>query len=387
MKSVLALFLFLSLVSAIFANENAVRYTMADLEALEGQKNYNEFFEHALDILPSLRGEIWQQMVAGMATGLIDFKSQRQDYKPKSWQQIEKLSLWPVLQSDEFFQTKRRRYFLEYIERCLNSNGQNNEDCTKQIQRYWANSFKNTDAGLQLAKLIEEHSLKLDSWDFIHKAPHSELSHFHCKKPLVQRQLIGQLGLKMKKGPVSFSKWPDHIQELMNETCWKKLTPDLKRSLMERSTAQLTKDLIYQLLKSQENIDQEQEDLFLVKYLLEGPIVGDTFNLAWKRLAKIAEDYKRRKTLFENIQKLDPLPGNIFASPNTKKRDIVMRHIHQYFPEYFPYYAQTCLNYMSGQGEFPRGNPTIQCEDFFNVTDTKGWIQDEVQSRYSGLKK
>lgn len=363
------------------------KYSMADLEALEGQKSYREFFEHALDILPSLRGDVWQQMVADMAVGLIDFKTQRQDYKKQSWDKIEELSLWPVLQSDEFFQTKRRRYFLSFIKKCLESQENSQSECVKDIRRYWANSFKNIDLGLQIAELIEKHSLELNPWDYLSKAPKSELSHFYCERPILQSHLVGQLGDKVKDASVAIDKWPEHIDELMNKDCWEKLTPNLKQALMARSTPQLTKDLIYQLLKSKKVIEQEQEDLFLTVYLLEGPIVGDTFNLAWTRLSKISEDYERREVLLKNIKQIDPLPGALFASPNAQKRDVIMRHIHQHFPEYFPHYAQTCLNYMSGQGEFPRGNPTIQCSDFFNVAEGKGWVQDQVKTRYSGLRK
>jgi len=360
-------------------------YSMADLEALEGQKSYNEFFDHALDIRPSQRGSVWQRMVSDMAVGLIDFKTQRQDYKKPSWDNIEKLSLWPILQSDEFFQTKRRRYFLTYLKNCIEN--KKNNVCIKDIQRYWANSFKNIDAGLEIAELIDKHSLKVASWPFIEKAPTSELSHFYCSRAQLQKSLIGKLGQKMKDSPVSLDKWPDHINQLMNQDCWKKLVPDLRQALMDRSTPQFAKDLIYQLLKSQKDIDKEQEDLFLTVYLLEGPIIGDTFNLAWAQLSLLAEDYERRQRLLKNVKQFDPLPGALFASANAKKRDIVMKHIYNHFPEYFPYYAETCLNYMSGVGDYPRGNPTIQCSDFFKITKDKSWVQDQVKTRYSGLKR
>lgn len=363
------------------------KYSMADLEALEGQKSYQEFFKHALDILPSHRGEVWQEMVADMAVGLIDFKTQRQDYKDESWDKIEELSLWPVLQSDEFFQTKRRRYFISYLKKCLENQESQKSACVQDIEKYWANSFKNIDLGLTLAKLIDKYSLQLNPWDYLQQAPLSELSHFYCSETLLQESLIGQLGHKLKDGPVPLNKWTEHIDQLMNPNCWEKLAIDLKQALMLRSTPQLTKDLLYQLLKAKKSIDKEREDLFLTVYLLEGPIVGDTFNLAWTRLSKLAEDYERRKVLMSNIKQVDPLPGALFASPNEQKKDIIMRHIHQHFPEYFPYYAQTCLDYMSGQGEFPRGNPTIQCSDFFAVAKGKEWLQDQVKTRYSGLKK
>lgn len=391
LSALLFLYFFISVVSYAQSPNRwtgpGQKYSMADLEALEGQKSYQEFFEHALDILPSQRGDVWQEMVADMAVGFIDFKIQRKDYKKQSWKKIEELSLWPVLQSDEFFQTKRRRYFLSFINKCLETDESTQRQCTQSIQRYWANSFKNIDLGIEVAKLIEKYSLNLSAWDYLRQAPKSELSNFYCEKSILQNHLIRQLSDKTKESSVTLEKWPEHIDELMNQECWEKLTPNLKQALMARATPQLTKDLVFQLLKAKKAIDKEQEDLFLSVYLLEGPIIGDTFNLAWSRLSKIAEDYERREQLFENIKKIDPLPGTLFASANAQKRDVVMRHIHQHFPEYFPYYAQTCLNYMSGNGEFPRGNPTIQCSDFFNVAEGKGWVQDRVKTRYSGLRK
>ena len=42
-------------------------YTLADLEVLTQEGNYQEFFSHALDVRPSERQESWKGMVSKMA--------------------------------------------------------------------------------------------------------------------------------------------------------------------------------------------------------------------------------------------------------------------------------------------------------------------------------
>jgi uncharacterized protein YcaQ len=44
----------------------AAAYSMVDLEALEKEQSFGEFFAHALDIRPSERNDYWKTMVQNM---------------------------------------------------------------------------------------------------------------------------------------------------------------------------------------------------------------------------------------------------------------------------------------------------------------------------------
>jgi hypothetical protein len=70
----------------------------------------------------------------------------------------------------------------------------------------------------------------------------------------------------------------------------------------------------------------------------------------------------------------------------TKKR-VVLRHFKTYFPEYFDFYADQCVNYYGGKGVFPSGNPTIHCQELMN-SDLGLQILDEVRiKRYQTVRR
>lgn len=363
----------------------ASSYTMRDLEALEAQKSYQEFLQHAMDIRPSERGTQWVSMVADMAIGLIDFKITRLDYSAQSFREIEKLALWPTLQNDEFFQTKRAKYLRRYLPQCFKKSKR--QDCTKDIVLYWNNSPKDVDLGVELAQLIKQHSLELDPWSFISKAPLSQLSHIFCEKPLVQDALLIELTKPTFAANQNLDQLKGLIESTLNDKCWQILKPTLSQELLVQGASQLKREAIYKILKAKEALKQEQEDIFLVSYILQGPIIGETFNLAWTRVRELGEDYPRRQRVFEALKEQNLLPDGLFGSANVKSRDVIMAHIDRFFPEYFSHYAKSCLNYRQGLGHYPKGNPTLHCSDFFKISEDKNWVEQSLKLRYSGQLK
>ncbi|MFP5459502.1 MAG: hypothetical protein ACLGG7_12270, partial [Bacteriovoracia bacterium] len=67
MKILAPILLWLSMVATCAAQG----YTMGDLEALEKERSYSEFFSHALDIRPSERTEYWKTMVQNMGESYL----------------------------------------------------------------------------------------------------------------------------------------------------------------------------------------------------------------------------------------------------------------------------------------------------------------------------
>lgn len=381
--------LLLSLLFTTFAY-SADSYNMSDLEALEAQNSYREFLDHALDIRPSERGAQWVEMVSDMASGLIDFKMKRQQIDRQGWQEIEKISLWPSLQNDEFFQTKRANYLRRYFPTCLKKASQQSnssiKSCEKELTLYWGHSPKDIDLGIELAQLIEDYSLSLNPWPFLARAPLSPLASFFCQKSIVQQSLMNELTKPLAKR-MELKQIREHMRELMKDECWQQLSPLVQTELAQTNASQIKREALYRLLKARDELSQDTEDLFLVTYLLQGPVVGDTFNLAWTRLKELGEDYPRRQKVFEGLKASDMLPDSLFASANVESREVIMNHFDQFFPEYFPHYAKTCLNYRQGRGPFPLGNPTLHCPDFFKISEKKNWIKQDLKIQYSGRQK
>lgn len=367
-------------------------YTMSDLEALEAQKSYREFLDHALDIRPSERGAQWVEMVSDMASGLIDFKMKRLQVDRQGWQEIEKLSLWPSLQNDEFFQTKRANYLRRYLPDCLKKAASSEatrpalKSCEKELTLYWGHSPKDIDLGIELAQIIRDYSLSLSTWPFLARAPLSPLASLFCQRPIVQDGLMNELTKPLSQR-MDLKQIRDHMKTLMRDECWQQLAPLVQKELAQTSASQIKREALYRLLKARDELSLASEDLFLVTYLLQGPVVGDTFNLAWSRLKELGENYSRRQKLFESLASADMLPDSLFASANHESREVIMNHFDQFFPEYFPHYAKTCLNYRHGRGPFPLGNPTLHCPDFFKISEKKKWIEQDLKIQYSGRQK
>ncbi|WJK27203.1 hypothetical protein QSJ11_14650 [Vibrio parahaemolyticus] len=68
-KTLLSLFM-VSVSFAVVGEE--ARYTMDDLKALNGSKNWNELLAHAEDIRPSQRNSEWESLVQNAALGAFE---------------------------------------------------------------------------------------------------------------------------------------------------------------------------------------------------------------------------------------------------------------------------------------------------------------------------
>ena len=63
-------------------------YSLADLEVLQKGKSYEEYFEHARDILPSKRNEYWIEMLSSMAIDYVDELRSQKQFNSKYYKKI-----------------------------------------------------------------------------------------------------------------------------------------------------------------------------------------------------------------------------------------------------------------------------------------------------------
>ena len=354
-----------------------IYYNAKDLDILAKESNFEEYLKHAHDIRPSERDKKWNETTISMALGLINFQLDRELISVKGHKYIEKIATWPVLRGDEIFNLKRNEYALKYFNQCQQSS------CLPQIERFWEKTKKSSELALKLLTRAKELVPNYEGPEFLKAIVSSKFADLYCKKASV-RKLLTKKVFEETKVKEKFSDIQKIFDKNINASCWKGYEPYVRQLLKTDSTTYSL--LAYQLLKTKDAISQEDEDLFLFTFILNGPVVGDTFNLAWSNLKKIKNDYKRRARLLRRLKNLYILPDKLFNSPNIKKRDILIKLIAGSFPEYVDYYSGTCLNYYEGAKEFPLGNPTQYCKEFFKVAGNKV-ISQPIRLRYSGIKK
>jgi hypothetical protein len=364
-------------------------YTMADLEALESERNYREFLDHALDIRPSERGRTWQAMVSSMAQGLIDFSLARQRLNRETWLYLDQISLWPVLQSDEFFQAKLANFVRQYLPHCLNEQKIAKELCAQDMVKYWRHSPRDPDLGIWLAQESERYKLGLPFQQLLDRVGQSDLSQFYCQRPIVQRHLQQELSQQILRRELKGENLEQFFKTKVNPTCWAKLAPHFKDIIERMEQPVLELEIAYLLLNLNDELTQAEQDFFLVRYLFNGPVVGVVFNLAWTRLKELSQNYNRRQVVFNQLKAMDHLPDALLQSPNIEQKSTILKYVHQQFPEYFLYYARTCLDYYQGTREFPRGNPTLHCGELFRLSAEENLplVEQHLQIQYSGIKK
>jgi len=64
----------------------------------------------------------------------------------------------------------------------------------------------------------------------------------------------------------------------------------------------------------------------------------------------------------------------------------ITNHFNRYFPEYLRTYAKTCLSYLEGEKVFEYGNPTPNCESFFEKKNKK-FISKRFYKRFKSAKR
>lgn len=391
MRRVLPIAIFIFGLTALFGNVTAAQgqlYTLEDLQVLETNRDYREFLDHATDVRPSERREPWPQMVRNMATGYIDFLIKRKDYSQESFNYIEGLTSWPTLRQDEFFHIRWQRYGIRSIRHCLSESEANDSDqCKGRLQRLWHSTTPNPEFGLQVAELMRQLDPKSNLWEYYqHSAQSPIVAEYHCSRAELKRWAFRTLHEKIQRNDLHGKQLKKEIESQLHIHCWEHLEADLKRILHGPRPQQIS---AYLLLDAMDALEREQEDLFLVRYFLEGPEVGRLFNLSWARIEQLSRDRQRRESVLRKLTSLDPLPGAIFATTHGERREVLLNHLSQNFPEYLDSYGRTCLDYREGLRHFPRGNPTIECRELFQAQEQSDsrWVDQGLRLRYSAQER
>ncbi len=377
MKSIFLLIALLTSTAPLRAESS---YSLKDLEALEKEKSYQEFFKHASDIRPSERNDYWKEMVASMAEGLLKSLKTKLILNREDFKLTQELALWPVLADNEFFKIHRADLSLKWFEQCLGDDATAESKCWSDLTDFWQNPKAFVDMVPKLLRLLKpylqssvpdplnpKHRARMIVSEYFIIAPilFSDIAELQCQKAEFQEILWSKL-----KTEWSSELNPQGLHKILNihaaKDCWKKLIPKAQGLISQGGLTEETR-LAYEFLKNLAALNSPSIEFYSLNYLLGYPVKGELFNHSWATLGKLAKNVSKRESLMQQIQLWERLPGEVFTQNDEIKKRAVLRHISQNFPNYVDFYAHTCLNFYTGNKKYPQGNPALHCKEFFNT--------------------
>lgn len=402
MVSKAALILFQSI---NFSASAQVYYDLKDLEVLDREKNFEEFLLHVNDIRPSERGKHWKDMLQTQAMGLVDYKIKTKDFSLTTYRQIETIGRSSAMSNDEFFQLKRslfaKKFFKECFTKALLVSDSAKKDteknlCEAELTSFWYFSKKDPDMGLELAAILESAQSTVKTWPFYERAIKDSIAQFYCKKIKIQQAVMNKLYEESFKAEFD-GNYKALVQRIMPDTCFDELVAPLKESLTSIKSNGLNKEMALNILEAKGKLSSDEQDLYAILFLLDGPVVGDKMNLSWKKVEALGENYQKRQKLLAQIEKLSLIPDKIFKDPNLPRHKAIINLFAKNFPEYLNYYGKTCIKYINHESpSLLNVSSSFQCNEFLKAaqatlkaqdTQQTPWISDSVERQYSGLKK
>lgn len=333
-------------------------YTLSDLEILSQEENHEEFFKHALDVRPSQRLDSWRSMVSNMADLFSQKILSKDEVTVIDFKKIETLYQWPSLKQDDVFKSRRNDIGFRYLQKCLKMSS----PCWADFKAFWENDSSDPEVGYKLAEVTAGFSNPVIArWTLLEQALKSSLSEFYCQKPFVMESLWAKLEMDyIRLGTQG------ELTRKIDQT----IHPDCLPALNKEARARVyypgkdgDRELGYQILKAQNKAEKPLSDFFHAIYLLEKPSQGELFNYAWNGMKELGSSQERREAVLREMRKLDPLPDQLIGSLDQFKKKAILSHFKANFPEYLDFYTSQCVHFYGGKASFPKGNPTMHCQD------------------------
>lgn len=387
-----------------FSFSAQVYYDLADLEVLEREKNFEEFLLHVNDIRPSERTKHWREMFQNMALGLVDYKIKTRDFSLATFRQIEKIGRSSAMNNDEYFQLKRSIYAKKFFSECFNGTGitdpgkrdLNRNLCENELTSFWFFSKKDPDLGLDLAAILQLNNSSVKTWPFYERAIKDSIANFYCKKPEIQQAVMKKLFEESYSSEFN-GNYKLLVERTMPDICFDELVSPLKESLTSIRSNGLQKEMALNVLEAKGKLSKDEQDLYAILFLLDGPVVGDKMNIAWKKVEALSENFPKRQKLLRQIESLPLIPDKIFKDPNLPRHKAIINLFAKNFPEYLNYYGTTCIRYLSYKSDTTQNlSSSVQCNEFLKAAQRTikeesntgtPWISDSVERQFSGLKK
>ena len=362
-------------------------YSMRDLEILSEEKNFIEFFDHAMDIRPLNRNTHWQDLVYKGAENYLNEIIETQQYGKETIKYVEKLAFWPTLRNNEIFQVKRAQYGLKYFTICLDNARKGTSDeikqCQEEMHTFWKNTpkdFINLQLGIDLAALVKQFLPSSDVGFYYSTILLNKYAGSTCDKIELVDFFLKQIESEnvCENSPNSCDKIVD---QFASSSCFEYMVPHLKQKILDSQNPKL-KGLYLSMLHAKKYLTPLEIDFFFTSYVLDGPSNGQLFNLAWNIINELGKNHKRREAVLDKFKQLPWLPGELFKTSDHERLKIIMSLLSKNIPEYLDYYAMTCIRYLRGESHSISGNPTPGCHELFKKSDKENWLPPHFKQTY-----
>ena len=373
MKALLWIFLSLQCVA---------QYSLVDLRFLADERSYEEFFRHAQDVRPAQRGEAWQKMVQSMGQAYLQKHLSLEIYPKRAYEVVGQISSWPILYRDDEFQKLRGQFGQKYFAQCLEDGP--SSPCLKEASLFYGRGRKTPRESLAMVELLHElvpHLAPTHAFTYAKTLLSKKGRGQHCRTPIIQLALMDEL---TRTGPFKLSALKAWKKEHLSATCLEHMAEGLKRELRARNFTRAAQ--AFDLLYVSDLLTPREKNFFLTRTYLQKIEKGERLNLAWNSLDALAENFSLRQSVLARLKTLDPLPDQLFGLRPSRRKDVLMRHLTQNFPEYMDLYSENCLNYLRGKGKFPDGNPTVHCRQIMEEAPGKNWVNSQKLAKYREIK-
>lgn len=336
----------------------AGQYTLADLRSLHSENNHLEYFDHALDIPPSKRSGEWQKMTESLGISFLEELIKKSEISQREEQLVLTISNWPLFKNDEFFREKRDTYFIKNLNECFI---QNKENCKEEALRIFTDYPHGLKFSHQLAELAYKHHPSQDYlWKFIEPITRSEFGEFYCHRSPIDKVIYKKL--------ITEPATPIH------QDCAKSLKKKFLTLFYQAPENEIVK--AYRVLRRFKWSDSKIDSyMALVRYLNNSTTEFDS-------LKTIRQNYQLREQLLGLFNQRDYLPGAIFDEQDPNRSQALVRVLDRHFPEYLQTYGAKCLQYLSGEVNFPKGNPTPHCHSLFKIDESLNLFSQEQKVKY-----
>jgi hypothetical protein len=329
---------------------------MQDLNVLHENKNFHEFFDHALDVLPSNRKAQWKEMVENSGVDYLSTIISKTKLENKDINLISKISLWPSLSKNEFYNKKRDHIFLKQVKLCFQSQEKDCFTLTKAIY----NDFKHENSFVfELLKILKSQNITHQQiWPYARIISSNKFGEFYCNKEPLKTILTQELLTQTSKKLINTDDF--------NKDCIKTISKSLSKNLISNSPS--NRSMSHTVLTQYGLLASTDKGKFEIISLIDGKSFSPSeFDKVLSVLVDFAKSDVKRNSLIAQYKRLDPLPDGLFSNTNSKQVKAKIKIIHRHFPEIIDAYALRCLSYLQGSKEYLNGNPTPNCHKFFKT--------------------
>lgn len=370
-SNTLVLFLTLCISNLVLGQ---TRYAIKDLQILSSNKDYYEFFKHARDILPSKRDTQWTQMVEDLGIDYLTKVNTKSKLDDKDLKLINEISKWPTLAQNEFYNKKRDFIFLKQIKNCYKANTQEHQKCTNQANVIDNDFSHDIEFSFALVTFLKERIvIHSQVWPFAKKITSQNMGEFYCNKEPLRSIIIQELLTQTSSGKLIASDF--------SKDCIKTIKATLEQGIISNDIAY--NEMSYKVLNQYSLLTQSSKYSYsFIRFMRNSHLSKKQLDHSLKTLKILAQQPEVRQSILKEYLKLDPLVDNLFSYPSNRKDKARIRILNRHYPEVIDAYSHKCLNYLTGNGKFPHGNPTPKCHQLFKLSKELNILPANSHAKY-----